>query len=74
MSLTPDRHPVQGARIGQQVQLALPLFGVGQNGLAVDVDPGLQGFQGVGAGQKRFGDVHGADSRGRGSGWPFGRR
>ena len=55
-----DGYAMQGARIRKGIQLALALFGIGQHSLAVDVHPGLQRFQGVGALQQGFGDVNGA--------------
>ena len=59
--LDPDGDTVQRPGIGQRVEFALTLFGVGQHGLAINVDPGRQRFQRVGAGQQRLGHIYGAD-------------
>ena len=59
-----DGHTMQRARVGQGVQLPLALLCVGQHGLAVDVDPGLQGFQRISTSQESLGDIDGADLAG----------
>ena len=53
-----DGYAVEGAGLGQGIEFALALLGVGEDGFAVQVDPCLEGLQGFGAGKQGFGGVY----------------